>query len=74
MERKECSLCDGILLVTWYYKGGKRKMRSLCVTCGARFNEAPSQFTLKEVNEIRKEHSMKLRMKLRKKRRQLCNL
>ena len=74
MERLKCSLCHGILLVTWYYKGGKRKMRSLCVSCGMRFNEQPGQFTLQEVNEIRKEQDMKPRMKLKKKRRQLCNL
>ena len=74
MERKKCNLCDGILLVTWYVKGGKHKMRSLCVSCGYRHNEGPLQFMLKEVNEIRKEQNLKPRRALRRQKRRLNDL
>lgn len=66
MTKHKCIDCGGILLVTWYIKRGKHKMRSVCLSCGYRFLERPSQMTLRDVNEIRKELGYKPRKKLRK--------
>ena len=65
-NRHKCNTCEGVLLVTWYTKRGKKKMRSVCISCGYRFLEGPSHMSLQDVNEIRKELGYKPRKKLRK--------
>ena len=66
VNRQKCNTCEGVLLVTWYTKRGKKKMRSVCISCGYRFFEVPSQMSLHDVNEIRVANGFKPRHKLRK--------